>query len=226
VPEEDDPNDMWGEHTPITNIGEVPLAVYLKVSRAANMVQYLVDKSLPALEEKVDSAIDAAENAQRESYDAKTVATLVQQRVEDVCARVGNLEPLKVNGAKREVRLGAVEDRLKTTSERRWVIWLTILGIVVGGLGSIGAAIWWARGVEAATASEARDREVGDKALIDRIERPLTKDEALTRDELRALRGELEQSRGAAVGEWLLSLPPDKRRAVQRALGGSTTTPR
>jgi hypothetical protein len=101
-----------------------------------------------------------------------------------------------------------------------------VIGIIIGGLGSIGAAIWWARGVEAATMTEAQHREAGDRALLERLERPPTKEEALTRDELRALREELEQGRGAAVGEWILSLPPDKRRAVQRALAEGASTPR
>jgi ribosomal 50S subunit-associated protein YjgA (DUF615 family) len=225
----DDMNDgdnPWSEHTPITDAA----GLYRKVGQTAKMAQALVDTTktvidkLPQIEGKVDIAIEAARNAQREAFEAKNAVTLVQQRVEDVCKRVECLEPLKVNGAAREVRLTAVEDQLEKGAERRWGVWMTIVGIILTVLGSIGASIWWARGVDAATVHEAQVREASDKVLIEHVERRPTRDEVLTEEKLRnTLRDELSTQRQVEVQAWINSFPPAKRAALRKLVGDTPT---
>lgn len=213
----DDAGNPWNEHTPILDMA----GLYQKVGQTAKMTKALIDK-LPQIEGKVDLSIGAARNAQREAFEAKNAATLAQQRVEDVCKRVECLEPLKVNGAAREVRLGVVEEQLEKAAERRSGLWLTVIGIIVAGLGSIGAAIWWASSVDAATVHEAQVREASDKVLIEHIERRPTRDEVLTEEKLRnTLREELTEQRQAEVETWINSLPPSKRTAIRKLLGNA-----
>jgi len=217
----DDEGNPWDEHTPVLDMQ----GVYKKVGQTASMVKVLIDK-LPQIEGKVDIAIGAARNAQREAYEAKNAATLAQtaatsaqQRVEDVCHRVEGLEPLKTNGATSAVRLGAVEKELEKTSERRWSLWWSLIAIVLTILSSLGVAIWWASGVDSEAAHETQRREAADKVLIESIDRRPTRDEVLTRNELKELRDELVKQRQPTVEEWIRTLPAAKQREVKRLVG-------
>ena len=183
------------------------------------MVRQLLMGEIPSLRQDVKEATAASKNAQREAFDAKAEATLAKERIEDVRQRVECLEPLQVNGAKREVRLDAVEKRLERTAERRWGIWVLVIGAILGGLGSLGTAIWWARGVESAASHEMQLRQAADEAIADKLSSRPTRDEVLTRGELKALRDELIKNRQPTVDEWISSLPSAKQKAVKRIIG-------
>lgn len=239
--DDDDPaTETWDEFTPILDTA----TLYKKVAQTASMVKHVIDV-VPKLEGKVGLAVDAARGAheaakaahdaaakaQNEAFDAKTTSVLVQQRVEDLHHRVECLEPVKVNGATAKVRLDGLEEReeerkhldeehaREAHASRRWLIGL-LMGLIVTGLGSLGAAVWWAGQHDSAATHETERREAADRALDAKLAEQLanrpTRDEVLTRNELKALRDELARARRPTVDEWIESLPPSKRAAARK----------
>jgi hypothetical protein len=125
---------------------------------------------------------------------------------------------LRANGAQREVRLGNVEKQLEKNAEHRWSRRAAVIAIFVGLFGSVGAAIWWASQVDASVQHEATTRQHYDQAITEKLSDRPTRDEVLTRNELKTLRDELVRQREPTIEEWLGSLPPAKRAAVRRMI--------
>jgi len=209
-------DDMWDDRTPMP--GEAPIATYKKIAQTSSMLRRLVDESIPQLTTKVDSAVEASQSAQREAFDAKTAATLAQQRVEDVCKRVECLEPVKAAEAAMQVKVNGLNEKIQAGSDkRRWLNGI-IVGLIVSLLGSAGTAIWWASQVDASVQHEATTRQHYDQAITEKLSDRPTRDEVLTRNELKTLRDELVRQREPTIEEWLGSLPPAKRAAVRRMI--------
>lgn len=219
VPPDDGDDGLWDDYTPITNQADAPQQTYEKIAQTTAMVKHLVHNALPALQAGVGTAKDAAQQAQREAFEAANQVKIVRQRVEDVCHRVECLEPVKVEGAVTQERVEELEERVKAAGAKRHWLWGVIISIALALLGSAATAIWWASQVDASVRHESLWRSDADQTLTREIEKRPTRDEVLTRDELRALRTDLSKSREATVEEWLQSLPPEKRRAVQKIIG-------
>jgi hypothetical protein len=187
------------------------------------MIKQLVQGEMPELRKDVKEAVDASKLAQREAYDAKTEATLAKDRIEDVRHRVECLEPLKVTEAATQARVNGLTDKITEGADKRR--WLTgvIVGLAVTLLGSAGTAIWWASQVDSSVRHESGVREQYDRVIVEKLgERP-TRDEVLTRSELKGLRDELVKSREPTAQEWLDGLPPEKRQTLKRLLGAEFT---
>lgn len=221
TPPDDGDNGMWDEYTPITNPLAAPQQTYEKIAQTMGMVKHLVHTAIPALQTEVGTAKDAAQQAQREAFEAGNQVKIVRQRVEDVCHRVECLEPVKVEGAVTQERVDELEERVQAASSKRSWLWGIIISIALSLLASAATAIWWASQVDASVQHESLWRSDADQTLTKEIEKRPTRDEVLTRDELRSLREDLSKSRETTVEEWLQSLPPEKRRAVQKIIGSS-----
>jgi len=210
--DEDDVGD-WGEHTPITN----PKKLYETIGKTSSMVKHLVSE-MPELRKHVHDSVTAAQNAQREAFDAKNEATLAKQRIEDVRRRVEELEPVKVSEAATQVKINGLTEKINaSSSKRRWLNGI-IVGLVLALLSSAATAIWWASQVDSNVQHEQERRTAADEAITTRIETRPTRDEVLSRDELKALRDELVRQREPTLRDWLDSLPPAKRVAAERLI--------
>jgi hypothetical protein len=212
--DEDDIGD-WNDHTPITS----PKKLYDAVGKTSAMVKHLVSE-MPELRKHVHDSVTAAQNAQREAFDAKNEAILAKQRIEDVRKRVEDLEPVKVSEAATQVKINGLTEKINAgSSKRRWLNGI-IVGLVLALLSSAGGAIWWASQVDSNVQHEQERRTAADNAITERIETRPTRDEVLGRDELKALREELVRQResGPTLRDWLNTLPPAKRLAAERLI--------
>jgi outer membrane murein-binding lipoprotein Lpp len=210
--DEDDVGD-WGEHTPITN----PKKLYETIGKTSSMVKHIAAE-MPELRKHVHNSVAAAQSAQREAFDAKNEATLAKQRIEDVRKRVEDLEPFKINAAAMQVQVASLGEKIGAGSgKRRWITGI-IVTLVLALLASAGGAIWWASQVDANVRHEQERRTAADEAITTRIETRPTRDEVLSRDELKALRDELARQREPSLQDWLNSLPPAKRIAAERLI--------
>jgi hypothetical protein len=216
--DKDDEGD-WNEYTPVTDMN----AMFKKVGQTSAMIRQLVEGEMPALRGHVKEAIEASRDAQREAYDAKTEATLAKERIEDVRQRVEQLEPLKVDEAKTQARVNGLTEKISAGSDKRR--WLTgiIVGLVLALLSSAGTAIWWASQVDASVRHESGVREQYDQGIVEKLGARPTRDEVLTRNELKDLRDELVKNRQPSLSEWMDSLTPAKQAAVKRLIGGDPT---
>lgn len=205
--------------TPVVDM----LSLYRKVGQTSDMVRQLVQGEMPELRKDVKEAVDASKLAQREAYDAKTEATLAKDRIEDVRRRVECLEPVKIAEAATQVRVNGLTEQIKESAgKRRWLTGV-IVGLGLTLLGSAGTAIWWASQVDAGVRHESGVREQYDRVIVEKLgERP-TRDEVLTRNELKGLRDELIKSREPTVEEWYRSLSPVKQQAIKRLVGVDPT---
>lgn len=229
----DDPGeDTWDEYTPILDSA----TLYRKVAQTASMVKKVIEV-VPAIQGRVDLAIAAAKGAheeaknahaaasraQTEAFDAKNASVLVQQRMEDVCHRVDKLEPLQTNGAATKTKIEGIEEQIKSGRSTRTSLLIMIVGIIVTGLGSLGTAIWWAGQLDSEAVHEVERREAADRVLDAKLADRPTRDEVLTRDELKTLRDELKQARRPTVDEWIESLPPSKRALARKLVSAGPT---
>lgn len=216
--DDDDSSGLWDEHTPILDM----TGLYKKVGQTAAMSKVLITK-LPQLEAKVDVAIGAAKNAQREAFDAKTEATLAKERIEDVRKRVETLEPLKVTEAETKLKVNGLTSQITAGSgKRRWLTGI-IIGLLTVLLGSAGSAIWWASQVDAGVRHESAVRESYDRSIVEKLDTRPTRDEVLTRNELKALRDELIKQRQPTAGEWFNGLTPAEQKTIKRLTGDDPT---
>ena len=215
LPDSTDDAGEWDEFTPVADMH----GLYKKIGQTASMVKQLVKGEIPALRTEVKEAADASRLAQREAYDAKTEATLAKERIEDVRHRVECLEPIKVAEAATQVKVNGLTKSLEAGSgKRRWLTGV-IIGLGVALLSSAGTAIWWASQVDASVRHESGIREQYDRVIVEKLDTRPTRDEVLTRTELKALRDELVKSRQPTLSEWLDSLPPAKQAAAKRLIG-------
>jgi len=216
---DDDDEGAFNEHTPVVDMS----SLFKKVGQTSSMIKQLVQGEMPELRKDVKEAVTASKDAQREAYDAKTEATLAKERIEDVRHRVECLEPLKVTEAATQARVNGLTDKITEGSDKRR--WLTgvIVGLAVTLLGSAGTAIWWASQVDASVRHESGVREQYDRVIVEKLDDRPTRDEVLTRNELKGLRDDLTKSRQPTLSEWMDSLPPAKQQAVKRLIGSDPT---
>ncbi len=216
---DDDDEGAFNEHTPVVDMA----GLFKKVGQTSSMIRQLVQGEIPALREDVKEAVDASKLAQREAYDAKTEATLAKERIEDVRHRVECLEPVKIAEAATQVRVNGLTEKIDAGyNKRRWLTGV-IVGLGITLLGSAGTAIWWASQVDASVRHESGVREQYDRVIVEKLDDRPTRDEVLTRTELKGLRDELVKSREPTVEDWYNSLPTAKQYAIKRLVGVDPT---